>query len=70
MDPNWHETGLYMSSMNPAYLGQYYRYAYACGAQRPCNFFNTLTKVEETLKYDLYKDRSIVTFKHAEHEIY
>jgi hypothetical protein len=29
-------------------LGKKYRYAYACGAQRPCNFPNTLTKVKVT----------------------
>ncbi|KAM7490442.1 hypothetical protein LguiA_033363 [Lonicera macranthoides] len=35
-----------MCSINPAYLGKKYRYAYACGAERPCNFPNTLTKID------------------------
>ncbi|KAD6454700.1 hypothetical protein E3N88_09406 [Mikania micrantha] len=35
-----------MCSINPAYLGKKYRYAYACGAQRPCNFPNTITKID------------------------
>lgn len=37
-----------MCSINPAFLGKPYRYAYACGAVRPCNFPNTLTKVIST----------------------
>ncbi|CAM8886294.1 unnamed protein product [Rhodiola kirilowii] len=55
MDPNQHGRGLDMCSMNPAYLGQKYRYAYACGAQRPCNFPNTLTKLD-------FKDKSAKTW--------
>ncbi|KAH0989836.1 hypothetical protein GBA52_001319 [Prunus armeniaca] len=46
LDPNEHGRGLDMCSINPAYLGKQYRYAYACGAQRPCNFPNTLTKID------------------------
>ncbi|KAH7574265.1 hypothetical protein ACOSP7_008338 [Xanthoceras sorbifolium] len=46
LDPNEHGRGMDMCSINPAYLGKKYRYAYACGAQRPCNFPNTLTKID------------------------
>ncbi|PIA64773.1 hypothetical protein AQUCO_00100324v1 [Aquilegia coerulea] len=46
LDPNQHGRGIDMCSINPAYLGKKYRYAYACGAQRPCNFPNTLTKID------------------------
>ncbi|KAK9273260.1 hypothetical protein L1049_018067 [Liquidambar formosana] len=46
LDPNEHGKGMDMCSINPAYLGKKYRYAYACGAQRPCNFPNTLTKLD------------------------
>jgi len=46
LDPEEHGKGMDMCSINPAYLGKKYRYAYACGAQRPCNFPNTLTKVK------------------------
>ncbi|KAM3378926.1 carotenoid cleavage dioxygenase 8 B, chloroplastic [Capsicum galapagoense] len=46
LDPNEHGRGMDMCSMNPAYLGKKYRYAYACGAKRPCNFPNTLTKID------------------------
>ncbi|XP_057959214.1 carotenoid cleavage dioxygenase 8 homolog B, chloroplastic [Malania oleifera] len=46
LDPNQHGRGMDMCSINPAYLGKKYRYAYACGAQRPCNFPNTLTKLD------------------------
>ncbi|KAG6585387.1 Carotenoid cleavage dioxygenase 8-like B, chloroplastic, partial [Cucurbita argyrosperma subsp. sororia] len=46
LDPEEHGRGLDMCSFNPAYLGKKYRYAYACGAQRPCNFPNTLTKID------------------------
>ena len=45
LDPNEHGRGMDMCSINPAYLGKNYRYAYACGAHRPCNFPNTITKV-------------------------
>lgn len=45
LEPNEHGKGMDMCSINPNYLGKKYRYAYACGAQRPCNFPNTLTKV-------------------------
>jgi carlactone synthase/all-trans-10'-apo-beta-carotenal 13,14-cleaving dioxygenase len=48
LDPEEHGKGMDMCSFNPAYLGKKYRYAYACGAQRPCNFPNTLTKVKVT----------------------
>ncbi|AES73861.1 putative oxidoreductase [Medicago truncatula] len=46
LDPNEHGKGMDMCSINPNYLGLKYRYAYACGAQRPCNFPNTLTKID------------------------
>ncbi|KAF6164493.1 hypothetical protein GIB67_025319 [Kingdonia uniflora] len=46
LDPNQHGKGMDMCSINRAYLGKKYRYAYACGAERPCNFPNTLTKVD------------------------
>ncbi|XP_023538517.1 carotenoid cleavage dioxygenase 8 homolog B, chloroplastic [Cucurbita pepo subsp. pepo] len=46
LDPEEHGRGLDMCSFNPAYLGKKYGYAYACGAQRPCNFPNTLTKID------------------------
>ncbi|KAF8751424.1 hypothetical protein HU200_012100 [Digitaria exilis] len=53
LDPEEHGRGMDMCSINPTYLGKRYRYAYACGARRPCNFPNTLTKidlVEKTVK--------------------
>uniref|UniRef100_A0A288ILT7 Carotenoid cleavage dioxygenase 8 n=2 Tax=Chrysanthemum TaxID=13422 RepID=A0A288ILT7_CHRMO len=46
LNPSEHGRGMDMCSINPAYLGKKYRYAYACGAQRPCNFPNTLTKID------------------------
>ncbi|CAK9188463.1 unnamed protein product [Ilex paraguariensis] len=46
LDPEEHGKGMDMCSINPAYLGKKYRYTYACGAQRPCNFPNTLTKID------------------------
>ncbi|KAJ9168279.1 hypothetical protein P3X46_019825 [Hevea brasiliensis] len=46
LDPDEHGKGMDMCSINPKYLGKKYRYAYACGAQRPCNFPNTLTKID------------------------
>lgn len=45
LEPDEHGRGMDMCSINPNHLGKKYRYAYACGAQRPCNFPNTLTKV-------------------------
>ncbi|KAG5031120.1 hypothetical protein JHK85_015102 [Glycine max] len=36
LEPNEHGRGMDMCSINPNYLGKKYRYAYACGAQRPC----------------------------------
>ncbi|XP_076935954.1 carotenoid cleavage dioxygenase 8 homolog B, chloroplastic-like isoform X1 [Bidens hawaiensis] len=45
LNPDEHGRGMDMCSINPAYLGKKYRYAYACGARRPCNFPNTITKV-------------------------
>ncbi|BAT78346.1 hypothetical protein LR48_Vigan561s001300 [Vigna angularis] len=50
LDPNEHGKGMDMCSINPNNLGKKYRYAYACGAQRPCNFPNTLTKLDLELK--------------------
>ncbi|XP_037417879.1 carotenoid cleavage dioxygenase 8 homolog B, chloroplastic-like [Triticum dicoccoides] len=46
LDPEEHGRGMDMCSINPAHLGKEYRYAYACGARRPCNFPNTLTKID------------------------
>ncbi|KAK3165423.1 hypothetical protein QOZ80_1AG0032990 [Eleusine coracana subsp. coracana] len=46
LDPDQHGRGMDMCSINPARLGKEYRYTYACGARRPCNFPNTLTKVD------------------------
>ncbi|EPS61011.1 decreased apical dominance protein, partial [Genlisea aurea] len=46
LDPNEHGRGIDMCSINPSFLGKKYRYAYACGARRPCNFPNTLTKID------------------------
>ncbi|KZV24912.1 hypothetical protein F511_21610 [Dorcoceras hygrometricum] len=45
LEPDEHGKGMDMCSINPKYLGKKYRYAYACGAKRPCNFPNTLTKL-------------------------
>ncbi|XP_077252532.1 carotenoid cleavage dioxygenase 8 homolog B, chloroplastic-like [Tasmannia lanceolata] len=50
LDPNQHGRAIDMCSINPAYLGKKYRFAYACGAQRPCNFPNTLTKIDFVTK--------------------
>ncbi|CAD6253839.1 unnamed protein product [Miscanthus lutarioriparius] len=45
--PEVHGRGVELSSINPAYQGkEHHRYVYACGAQRPCNFFNSLTKID------------------------
>ncbi|KAK6249050.1 hypothetical protein QUC31_020615 [Theobroma cacao] len=46
LDPDEHGRGMDMCSINPANLGKKYRYAYACGAHRPCHFPNTLTKLD------------------------
>ncbi|RAL52918.1 hypothetical protein DM860_007686 [Cuscuta australis] len=46
LDPNEHGRGMDMCSFNPSFLGKKYRFAYACGAHRPCNFPNTLTKID------------------------
>lgn len=46
LNPDEHGRGMDMCSINPAFLGKKYRYAYACGAVRPCNFPNTLTKLD------------------------
>lgn len=40
-----HGRAMDMCSINPLYLGLKYRYVYACGAKRPCNFPNALSKV-------------------------
>ncbi|URD89200.1 Carotenoid cleavage dioxygenase [Musa troglodytarum] len=50
LDPEEHGRGMDMCSINPANLGKKYRYAYACGAKRPCNFPNTLTKIDLVAK--------------------
>ncbi|KAL6614534.1 hypothetical protein ACP70R_036804 [Stipagrostis hirtigluma subsp. patula] len=46
LDPEEHGRGMDMCSINPAYLGREYRYAYGCGARRPCNFPNTIAKID------------------------
>ncbi|KAK4792693.1 hypothetical protein SAY86_023128 [Trapa natans] len=46
LDPEEHGRGMDMCSINPYFLGKKYRYAYACGARRPCNFPNTITKID------------------------
>ncbi|CAA7402794.1 unnamed protein product [Spirodela intermedia] len=46
LDPEHHGRGMDMRSINPKYMGKKYRYAYACGAKRPCNFPNALTKID------------------------
>ncbi|XP_042515352.1 carotenoid cleavage dioxygenase 8 homolog B, chloroplastic-like [Macadamia integrifolia] len=46
LDPDKHGRGMDMCSINPSFLGKKYSYAYACGARRPCNFPNTLTKID------------------------
>ncbi|XP_054789112.1 carotenoid cleavage dioxygenase 8 homolog B, chloroplastic [Prosopis cineraria] len=46
LEADEHGRGMDMCSINPNYLGKKYRYAYACGAKRPCNFPNTLTKID------------------------
>ncbi|KAL6501980.1 Carotenoid cleavage dioxygenase 8, chloroplastic [Orobanche gracilis] len=46
LDPNEHGKGLDMCSINPNFMGKQYRFAYATGAKRPCNFPNTLTKID------------------------
>nr|CAB3474234.1 unnamed protein product [Digitaria exilis] len=61
LDPDEHGRGMDMCSINPAHVGKKYRYAYACGANRPCNFPNTLTKVdlvEKTAK-NWYEEGSV-----------
>ena len=46
LDPNEHGRGVDTCSINPAYLGKGYRYAYGCSARRPCNFLNALAKID------------------------
>lgn len=46
LDPKEHGWGVELSTLNPVYHGREYRYIYACGACRPCNFFNSLTKID------------------------
>ncbi|KAL6897953.1 hypothetical protein ACP4OV_006912 [Aristida adscensionis] len=46
LDPEQHGRGMDMCTINPAFLGRSYRYAYGCGARRPCNFPNTLAKID------------------------
>ncbi|KAJ8443392.1 hypothetical protein Cgig2_018825 [Carnegiea gigantea] len=61
LDPEEHGRGMDMCSINPSYLGKPYRYAYACGARRPCNFPNTLTKIdlEEKTAKNWYEEAAI-----------
>ncbi|TVU35131.1 hypothetical protein EJB05_17002, partial [Eragrostis curvula] len=46
LDPEEHGRGMDMCSINPAYIGRKYRYAYGCSARRPCNFPNSLAKID------------------------
>lgn len=46
LHPLEHGRAVEMSSINPAYQGKEYRYVYACGARRPTNFLNLLTKID------------------------
>lgn len=46
VEPEVHGRAVELPSINPAYQGKEYRYVYACGAQRPCDFFNSLTKID------------------------
>ncbi|CAL5000564.1 unnamed protein product [Urochloa decumbens] len=46
LDPDAHGQGVELSTINPAYMGREYRYLYACSIRRPCNFFNSLTKMD------------------------
>ncbi|KAL5227703.1 hypothetical protein ABZP36_015968 [Zizania latifolia] len=46
LDPEEHGRGIDMCRINPARLGRKYRYAYACGSRRPCNFPNMLSKID------------------------
>lgn len=39
-----------MCNINRARIGKKYRYAYGCGARRPCNFFSMLTKMDLVLQ--------------------
>ncbi|KAL6646445.1 hypothetical protein ACP70R_018053 [Stipagrostis hirtigluma subsp. patula] len=50
MDPEEHGRGVELSTINLAYRGKVYRYVYACGARRPCKFFNALTKIDLVAK--------------------
>ncbi|VAI52588.1 unnamed protein product [Triticum turgidum subsp. durum] len=50
LDPEEHGRGIEMCNINRARIGKKYRYAYGCGARRPCNFFNTLTKMDLVLQ--------------------
>ncbi|KAK9058866.1 hypothetical protein SSX86_023710 [Deinandra increscens subsp. villosa] len=61
LNPDEHGRGMDMCSINPEYLGKKYRYAYACGARRPCNFPNTITKIdlEEKKAKNWYDEGSV-----------
>ncbi|RRT69287.1 hypothetical protein B296_00001818 [Ensete ventricosum] len=61
LDPEEHGRGMDMCSINPVYLGKKYRYAYACGAKRPCKFPNTLTKIDlvERKAKNWYEDGAV-----------
>ncbi|KAL6865216.1 hypothetical protein ACP4OV_016367 [Aristida adscensionis] len=50
LEPEEHGRGVELSTINPAYRGREYRHVYACGARRPCKFFNTLTKIDLVAK--------------------
>ncbi|KAK3161919.1 hypothetical protein QOZ80_1BG0083100 [Eleusine coracana subsp. coracana] len=62
-DPEEHGRGMDMCSINPAYLGKKYRYAYACGARRPCNFLDMITKIdlEEKTAKNWHEDGAVLS---------
>ncbi|TVU03616.1 hypothetical protein EJB05_50803 [Eragrostis curvula] len=61
LDPDEHGRGVDMCSINPSRLGKKYRYLYACGAHRPCNSLNTLTKIDllETTAKNWYEEGAV-----------
>ncbi|KAH9298683.1 hypothetical protein KI387_030365, partial [Taxus chinensis] len=46
MSPEEHGRAIDMCTINSKYRGKMYRYAYGCRAQRPCNYINSLTKID------------------------
>ncbi|PIA38424.1 hypothetical protein AQUCO_02800259v1 [Aquilegia coerulea] len=46
VDPTQHGRGMDTATINNEYIGKKHRYVYGCGAHRPTNFPNMLTKVD------------------------